>query len=171
MLRIAFLPDVANNFLTLWIAPGSESDSEGSECSDSEDLESSDSEGSEHKMVCFTCLIFSCIAYKLQIVPLSHEMVGRLLHKLFNQKVRQCGNVSLRDRLQADFPNRKPLDVVTAAYAVSLVSIITRKKAMLIFRPARWCHHQHVSKRTPSFACWRIFAMSHSCERCQHLQI
>lgn len=50
-------------------------------------------------------------------------MVEALLWSMFTQKLRNVGNMTLREMLEQEFADGQPLPVVTAVYALSLVSL------------------------------------------------
>jgi hypothetical protein len=105
LLRKVFLHNEIDNFLALRASAMSESDSSSAEdASDTEDDSDYASDGD------------------IQL-PLCHSMVGRLLQALFAQPVREAKS-TLLEVMRPTMP--RECTVVCIAYAISLVSYLTR---------------------------------------------
>jgi len=57
-------------------------------------------------------------------------MVGDLLQLLFTQKLKNCNNISLKEKVRPDFADGKPVPVITVVLALSLVSIFSNPKSL-----------------------------------------
>jgi hypothetical protein len=52
-------------------------------------------------------------------------MVGSLLRKLFEQKLRNCDNIMISTMAKRKMTDQQPLPAVTVGYALSLVSVFS----------------------------------------------
>jgi hypothetical protein len=58
--------------------------------------------------------------------PFAHPMVGDLLHKLFSQKIKPCGNIRMWDMdiVKQAFAEQESLSITTVTFVLSLVSLL-----------------------------------------------